>query len=84
VLDSVARTGALVIVEDAQRTLSMGARILDYLGPALFSRLRTAPLRVTGLDASSPVSKPLETFVHVQDTDIAANILTAARRREPA
>jgi 2-oxoisovalerate dehydrogenase E1 component len=84
VLDSVARTGALVIVEDAQRTLSMGARILDYLGPDLFSRLRTAPLRVTGLDAYSPVSKPLETFVHIQDSDIEAAILTAASSREHA
>lgn len=78
VLESVGRTGAIVIAEDAQRTLSMGARILDYLQPDLHALLRTAPLRVTGLDAYSPVSKPLETFVHIQDDDIRAAIVSAA------
>jgi 2-oxoisovalerate dehydrogenase E1 component len=48
VLASVARTGALVIVEDAQRSLSMGSQILDYLLPDVFGHLRAAPLRVTG------------------------------------
>ena len=75
-LESVGRTGALVIAEDAQHTLSMGARILDYLQPNLHALLRTAPLRVSGLDAYSPVSKPLETFVHIQDADIRAAIMS--------
>jgi 2-oxoisovalerate dehydrogenase E1 component len=79
VLGSVSRTGSLVMVEDAQRTLSMGGRILDYLYPDLHDLLRTAPLRVTGQDAYSPVSKPLEAFVHLQDTDIAAALVAAAR-----
>ncbi len=82
VLESVGRTGALVIAEDAQRTLSMGARILDYLQPNLHSLLRTAPLRVTGQDVYSPVSKPLETVVHLQDADIEAAIVAAAETKE--
>ena len=78
VLESVGRTGAIVIAEDAQHTLSMGPRILDYLQPDLHASLRTAPLRVTGLDAYSPVSKPLEAYVHIQDHDIRAAIVAAA------
>ncbi len=78
VLESVGRTGAVVIAEDAQRSMSMGARILDYLGADLHPLLRTAPLRVTGLDVYSPVSRPLEAYVHIQDADIRAAILSAA------
>lgn len=70
VLASVARTGRLVIVEDAQRTMSMGSQILDYLFPDLFAHLRAAPVRVTGEDVYSPVSKPLEAFVHLRDENI--------------
>jgi 2-oxoisovalerate dehydrogenase E1 component len=79
VLGSLTRTGALVIVEDARRSDSMGSQILDYILPEAFELLRTAPLRVTGQDAYSPVSKPLETHVHVQDADIESALVTAAR-----
>ncbi len=80
VLESVGRTGALVIAEDAQHMLSMGPRVLDYLQPDLHALLRTAPLRVTGLDVYSPVSKPLEAFTHIQDDDIRAAIVSSARK----
>ena len=79
VLESVGRTGAIVIVEDATRTFSMGSQILDYLFPDLHRLLRTAPLRVTGEDVYSPVSKPLETFVHLRDESIDQAIVSAAR-----
>lgn len=78
VLASVARTGGLVIVEDAQRSLSMGSQILDYLLPDLFGHLRTAPIRITGEDVYSPVSKPLETFVHLRDENVEAGIRAVA------
>ena len=79
VLESVGRTGAIVIVEDATRTFSMGSQILDYLFPDLHRLLRTAPLRVTGEDVYSPVSRPLETFVHLRDESIDQAIVSAAR-----
>ena len=85
VLDSVGRTGALVIVEDAMHSFSMGSQILDYLLPDLFEHLRTAPLRVTGEDVYSPVSKPLETYVHLRDEHIEQAIVRAqpqAKRRD--
>jgi 2-oxoisovalerate dehydrogenase E1 component len=77
VLGSVGRTGALVIVEDAMHSFSMGSQILDYLLPDLFGHLRTAPLRVTGEDVYSPVSKPLETYVHLRDENIERAIVAA-------
>lgn len=67
-----------MIVEDAMRSLSMGGHILDYLMPDLFSRLRAAPLRVTGEDVFSPVSKPIETFVHLRDDNIEQAIVATA------
>ena len=84
VLESVSRTGSLVIAEDAQLSLSMGHRILDYLYPELHDLLRTAPQRVTGQDVYSPVSRPLESFVHIQDADIEAAIVAAAEASRPS
>ena len=82
-LASVGRTGALVIVEDAMRSFSMGSQILDYLLPDLFTRLRTPPLRVTGEDVYTPVSASLEAHALLRDEDIENAIVaaaTAARR----
>jgi 2-oxoisovalerate dehydrogenase E1 component len=79
VLESVRRTGGLVIVEDAMRSFSMGGHIIDYLLPDLFGCLRGSPLRVTGEDVYSPVSKPLETYVHLQDGNIERAIVAAGR-----
>lgn len=81
VLASVGRTGALVIVEDAMRSFSMGSHILDHLLPDLFQHLRTAPLHVTGEDVYSPVSRPLETFVHLRDENVERAILAATESR---
>jgi 2-oxoisovalerate dehydrogenase E1 component len=77
ILESVARTGALVIVEDAMRSHSMGPQILDYLLPDLFGHLRAAPCRVTGENVFAPVSAPLEAHVLLRDEVIEASILAA-------
>jgi 2-oxoisovalerate dehydrogenase E1 component len=78
VLESVSRTGALVIVEDAMRSHSMGPQILDYLMPDLFDSLRAAPSRVTGEDVFAPVSEPLETQVLLRDEAIETAVVAAA------
>lgn len=78
-LESVRRTGALVIVEDASRSHSMGALLIDYLLPELFTCLRAAPIRVTGADVYTPVSKPLEAAVNLRDEQIVDAIVGAAR-----
>jgi 2-oxoisovalerate dehydrogenase E1 component len=86
VIASAGRTGALVIVEDATRSHSMGAAIIDDLLPDLFGSLRTAPLRVTGADVYTPVSKPLEAAVNLRDEPVVDAIVRAARaaRSQPA
>ena len=78
VVESVARTGALVIVEDAMRSHSMGPQIIDDLLPDLFEYLRMAPSRVTGDDVFAPVSEPLEAHVLLRDETIESAILAAA------
>ena len=85
VLESVGRTGALVIVEDAMHSFSMGSQILDYLLPDLFVQLRTSPLRVTGEDVYASVSAPLETHALLRDEPIENALVaaaTAARRNQ--
>jgi pyruvate/2-oxoglutarate/acetoin dehydrogenase E1 component len=57
----------------------MGAMVLDYLLPDLFAGLRTAPLRVTGVDVYTPVSKPLEAVVNLRDEPIVDALVRAAR-----
>jgi 2-oxoisovalerate dehydrogenase E1 component len=83
ILESVARTGALVIVEDAMRAHSMGPQILDHLLPDMFGSLRAAPCRVTGEDVFAPVSEPLETYMILRDEMIEAAIRTAAEASRP-
>jgi pyruvate/2-oxoglutarate/acetoin dehydrogenase E1 component len=77
-LRSVERTGALVIVEDATFSHSIGGQVIDRLLPDLFPRLRSAPTRVTGADVPTPVSLPLETVALLRDEDIEASIVAAA------
>ncbi len=82
VIGSVARTGALVIVEDSLRRQSMGTQILDDLLPDLFDMLRAAPVRVTGADVFSSVSKPLEDAVHLADHSILEALRSLGRPRQ--
>ena len=77
---SVERTGALVIVEDATFSHSIGGQIIDRLLPDLFPHLRAAPIRVTGADVPTPCSLPLEKVALLRDEDIEAAIVAAARR----
>ena len=77
---SVERTGALVIVEDATFSHSIGGQIIDRMLPDLFPHLRAAPIRVTGADVPTPCSLPLEKVALLRDEDIEAAIVAAARR----
>lgn len=77
-LRSVQKTGSLVIVEDAMFSHSIGGQIIDRVLPELFPHLRTAPLRVTGADVPTPVSRPLETHALLRDESIERAIISAA------
>ena len=59
ILDSVKRTGRLVIVHEAPRTLGFGAELVSLSCRALL-HLEAAPVRVTGFDTPFPYALEME------------------------
>jgi pyruvate dehydrogenase E1 component beta subunit len=62
---SVARTGRLVVVDEACRTCSAAAEIISLVteDEATFKRLKSPPARVCGRDVPIPYSPPMEKYV---------------------
>jgi pyruvate dehydrogenase E1 component beta subunit len=54
ILESIERTGRLVVVHEAPRACGFGAELVSSVVERAFARLRTAPVRVTGLDTPFP------------------------------
>jgi 2-oxoisovalerate dehydrogenase E1 component len=77
---SVAKTGALAIVEDAPRSHSVGLHIVDELAATLAPHLRRPVARITGKDVAPPVSKVLEADVLLSDDSIRDGLRMAAQR----
>jgi pyruvate/2-oxoglutarate/acetoin dehydrogenase E1 component len=63
VLESVAKTGRLVLADQATRHASVSAVIAAEVAEAGFPSLRAPIVQVTALDASIPYSKPMEDFI---------------------
>lgn len=74
VLASVARTGRLVVVDNARLTASAASEIVASVVQSGFGSLRAAPERVAWADVPVPFSAPLEERVLVQEHDIRAAI----------
>ena len=79
IVESVERTGALAIVEDATVSHSVGVHISDLLYPELFGYLRHPISRITGKDVHIPVSRHLEESALLDDSDIKNRIRELAR-----
>jgi pyruvate dehydrogenase E1 component beta subunit len=60
VTGSVARTGRLVVVEEAPYSGGWGTEVTDHVGAELFGRLLAPPLRITTPDVPVPYSGALE------------------------
>jgi acetoin:2,6-dichlorophenolindophenol oxidoreductase subunit beta len=75
ILESVAKTGRLVLVDQATRHGSASAVIAAEVAEAGFGSLRAPIRQVTALDATIPYSKPMEDYL-LPDED---KIVTAAR-----
>jgi len=60
VLESVARTGRLVIVEENPHTGGWGNEVAAHVAATLFGRLRAPVHRITNPDAPVPFARPLE------------------------
>ncbi|HUW87554.1 MAG TPA: alpha-ketoacid dehydrogenase subunit beta [Candidatus Paceibacterota bacterium] len=60
VLDSVKKTGRLVVVEEAPKSGGWGSEIVASVTSQLFSHLKAAPFRITTPDTPVPYSGVLE------------------------
>ena len=73
---SVAKTGRLVVVDEACLTCGVAAELTAMVveDKELFGRLKAAPRRVCGLDVPIPYSPPMERYALPDNDDIAAGI----------
>jgi len=63
--NSVAKTGRLIVVDEACRTCSAASEIVSLVteDDKTFGRLKSPPKRVCGLDTPIPYSPPMERYV---------------------
>jgi pyruvate dehydrogenase E1 component beta subunit len=71
-LESVKKTGRLVVVDEACQTCGAAAEIIALVAAdkAAFSKLKAPPARVCGLDVPIPFSPPMEKYVIPDKTKI--------------
>ncbi|MFH0917482.1 MAG: transketolase C-terminal domain-containing protein [bacterium] len=64
ILESVKKTGRLVVMDEACQTCGAAAEIVTLVtaDKAAFGRLKAAPARVCGLDVPVPFSPPMEQY----------------------
>jgi pyruvate dehydrogenase E1 component beta subunit len=76
ILESVRKTGRLVVVDEACQTCSAAAEIIAFVtsDPSAFRELKSAPARVCGLDVPVPFSPPMEKFAIPDKEKIAKAI----------
>jgi 2-oxoisovalerate dehydrogenase E1 component beta subunit len=60
VVDSVKRTGRLVVVHEAPRTAGFGAELVTLVTERAFFQLEAPPVRVTGFDTPFPYTLEME------------------------
>jgi pyruvate dehydrogenase E1 component beta subunit len=72
ILESVDRTGHLVVVDQATRHASAASVIAAEVAEHGFSSLKAPIVLVTALDATMPYSEPLEAFVLPSEDKIVA------------
>ncbi len=77
ILESVAKTGRLVVVDQATRHASAAAVIAAEVAADGFSSLKAPIGLVTALDATIPYSQPMEEYLLPDETKIAAAVQQA-------
>lgn len=60
ILESVKKTGRLVVVHEAPRTCGFGAELVTLVCEKAFYQLEAAPIRVTGFDTPFPYTLEME------------------------
>jgi pyruvate dehydrogenase E1 component beta subunit len=74
ILESVDKTGRLVLVDQATRHASVSAVIAGDVAEHGFSSLKAPIVQVTALDATIPYSEPLEAWVLPNEDKIVAAV----------
>jgi pyruvate dehydrogenase E1 component beta subunit len=74
ILESVEKTGRLVLVDQATRHASASTVIAGEVAEHGFASLKAPIVQVTGLDATIPYSEPLEAFVLPDEDKIVAAV----------
>jgi len=74
ILESVAKTGRLVVVDECHRRCGVAAEITAVVTERAFGDLETAPIRVTTADVPIPFSPPLEQYVEPTTDKIVAAV----------
>ena len=74
VLESVAKTGRAVVVNEAPKTGGLGSDVSAVIGEEAFGLLKAPVGRVDGLDTPLPFSVPLEKIVLPSEADIKKEI----------
>jgi len=74
ILESVAKTGRLVVCDNAHLTCSAASEIVAMVTEQAFDVLKSAPQRVAWADVPIPFSPPLEARVVVNENDIRTAI----------
>lgn len=79
--NSLRKTGSILIVEQAPRSLGLGGRIAAEVQQRFFDYLDCPVGRLSGLDVPNPVSRRLEQAVIPSLVQIKAALLQGARHR---
>lgn len=74
ILDSVAKTGRLIVVDEAHRTCSAASEIAAIVAEDGFSTLKAPIVRLTTPDVHIPFSPPLERVMYPDATEIEATV----------
>jgi 2-oxoisovalerate dehydrogenase E1 component len=74
ILDSVARTGHLVTVEEGVATAGIGAEVVARTATAGFGLLRAAPVRIAAPECPIPYAKNLETAMLPDPEQVAGAV----------
>ncbi len=79
--DSVRKTGAVAIVEEAAANQGIGARLAEQITTHFFDELDGPAACVASQDISTPVSRVLELAALVSDEQILDTIVRVAKRQ---
>ena len=74
ILESVEKTGRLVLVDQATRHASVASAIAGEVAEHGFSSLKAPIVQVTALDATIPYSEPLEAWVMPDEDKVVAAV----------